>query len=92
MMYELSTSSLEPQAASLVLAAWRPLLDPLDLHHPWHAIALLVPLVVAIAVVYKALKLPSLQRLVGETARLSFYIVALMAMAAAILWFVVEIV
>ena len=74
------------------VAAWRPLLDPMVLGAPWHAMLLAVPLVLGIAIVYKALKLHTLERLVQESAELTFYILALMALAAAILWFLVEVV
>ena len=52
----------------------------------------MVPLVVGIAVVYKALKAPSLERLGHETVQLSFYILAMMVTAAGVLWAVIEIV
>jgi hypothetical protein len=69
-----------------MLAAWRPFLDPLDLHTGWHAMLLAVPLVLGIAIVYKALKLPSLRHLGRESLKLASYILALMVLAAAILW------
>lgn len=73
-------------------AAWRPFLDPMRLHEPWQALLLLPPLVVAVALVYKTLKLPTLHRLGWETLQLSFYILGLMAVAAVALWAVVELV
>ena len=69
-------------------AAWRPFLDPLPLHRQW--LWLLPPLVVAIAVLYKALKLPTLDGLVVEVVKLSVYILVVMAAAAALLWVVVD--
>jgi hypothetical protein len=78
-------SSLKAQAP-ILSPAWRPFLDPLDLHTGWHAMLLAVPLVLAIAIVYKGLKLPTLQQLGRESLRLTAYILALMIMAAAILW------
>lgn len=64
-------------------------LDPLDLHDEW--LILLPPLVFAIALVYKTLKLPTLERLAYETVRLGAYILVLIVLAAATLWAVVEI-
>ncbi len=51
---------------------------------------LIVPLAAAIAVVYKALKLADLNKLVYESARLTLVIVAFMAAAAVVLFAVVE--
>ena len=76
----------------IVTAAWRPFLDPLNLHHPWHAIALAVPLVTAIALVYKALKLPTLTELGAQTLQLTLYILAMMGVAAGVLLALVELV
>lgn len=52
---------------------------------------LILPIAAAIAVVYKALKLADLNKLVYESARLTLVIVAFMAAAAAVLYAVVEI-
>lgn len=70
---------------------WRPVLDPLELHHPWHGVALLLPLLFAVALIYKALKLPTLRNLAGETLRLTVYLAALMVTAAAVLWVIVDV-
>ena len=75
-----------------LLASWRPFLDPMNLHRPWEGLALLPPLVIAVALVYKTLKLPTLGRLGAETLHLTLYILAMMAAAAAVLWAVVEVV
>lgn len=72
-----------------LLLAWRPLLDPIDIDRHW--VWLLVPLVVAVALVYKTLKLPTLKHLAIETARLSLYILFLMLLAAVLLWIFVEV-
>ncbi len=72
--------------------AWRPFLDPLASYSPWAAIGLMVPLVAGISLVYKALKMPDLEGLVGQTIGLTCYLVSMMALAAAVLygvlWFV----
>lgn len=68
--------------------AYRPFLDPLPVHHLW--LALLVPLTLAIALVYKALRLPTLERLWSETARLTVTIIASMAAAAIVLYYITE--
>jgi hypothetical protein len=60
--------------------AYRPFLDPLDLHDHW--VWLLIPLVYAIALVYKTLKLPVLRKPFREAASLSAYILIVMALAA----------
>lgn len=72
------------------LLAWRPFLDPIHLEGYW--MWLIVPLVVAITVVYKAIKLDDLSRLPREVAKLSLQILAFMFLAAALLWLVVELV
>ncbi len=68
--------------------AWRPFLEPLNLHDHW--LWLLPPLVIAVAVVYKALKLEDLSKLLAETIRLTIYILVLMVGSAALLWGIVE--
>ena len=68
--------------------AWRPLLDPLPLHNHW--LWLLPPLALAIAVVYKALKLDPPDRLCVQSLRLTAVILLLMAAIAATLWLITE--
>lgn len=70
--------------------AWRPFLEPLDLHAHWPW--LLPPLVIGIAIVYKALKTPRLDRIWREAAQLSLLILGLMAAAALVLSTLIEIV
>lgn len=73
----------------LPTAAWRPLLDPLpvDIYWMW----LMIPLVVGIAIVYKALKVDDLAALPSQALVLATQLVLLMAAAAAMLWLVSEI-
>ena len=61
--------------------AWIPLLDPIDLRVPW-TFLLLIPLALAISIVYKTIKLPNLSRLPWEAARLTVLIVGSMILAA----------
>ncbi|MEX0654956.1 MAG: hypothetical protein WD534_09680 [Phycisphaeraceae bacterium] len=70
------------------LIAWRPLLDPVPVDGVWPM--LLLPLAVAIAIVYKTIKLDDLARLPRQAALLSAQIIVFMAAAAAIIWVVVE--
>lgn len=70
--------------------AWRPLLDPLPLHRFWPL--LLIPLVAALAAVYKAIKLPRIERFGREVAGLAAQIVGLLVLAAVVLWVVTELV
>lgn len=51
---------------------------------------MMLPLVLAIAVVYKAIKLNDLSRLPREAATLALQITAFMVGAAASVWFIVE--
>ena len=68
--------------------AYVPLRDPIPVGDYW--LLLLVPLVIAISVVYKTIKLRDLSRLPREAAILSGQIVAFMVLAAAGLWLLTE--
>jgi len=74
----------------LMTLAWRPFLDPLPLHTGWMFLA--IPLAVAIAVVYKTLKLDDLAALPSEATRLTVIILIALVAAAAGLWALTEIV
>lgn len=63
-------------------------LGPLDLHAQW--LWLLPPLVLGIAIVYKALKIDDLSKLAGEAMRLTVYLHLLAAFVAVLLWAMVE--
>jgi hypothetical protein len=89
MMIEL-TQNL-PSAAvqqSVLSLAYRPFVEPLNLHTHW--LALLPVLAVAIALIYKTIKLDDLKDLPRETAALTGQIMLFMAVAAAVLWLVTE--
>lgn len=69
---------------------FRPFLDPLPVDRYW--MWLLVPLVVGISVVYKTIKTDRLNKIPREAAVLVAQIIAFMAMAAAALWLLTELV
>ena len=73
----------------IILApAWRPFLEPLDLHEQW--MWLIIPVALAIAIVYKTLKLPDLRQLPWQAARLAAIIIAALIAAAIGLWALTE--
>jgi hypothetical protein len=74
----------------VTLAAYRPFLEPLRLDSYW--LLLMLPLVIAISMAYKAIKLDNLAYLPREAAFLAVQIMAFMAMAAASLWLLTELV
>ena len=74
----------------LLHLAYVPLRDPVPVGDYW--LLLLLPLVVAIAVVYKTIKVYDLSRLPREATILSAQIVAFMILAAAGLWLLTELV
>ncbi|MEQ9453961.1 MAG: hypothetical protein RLN76_05130 [Phycisphaeraceae bacterium] len=79
-----------PEMTMVVLLAWRPFLDPLPIEDVW--LWFLIPLSLAVALVYKAIKLPTLERLWIESVLLGFQILAFMALAAVGLWILTEMV
>ncbi len=68
--------------------AWVPFLEPIDLHGYWLVLA--VPLSFGIALVYKTLRLPTLDGLAGQALRLTATILLCMAAAAVALWGLTE--
>jgi hypothetical protein len=72
------------------LLAYRPFLEPLPLDTYW--LLLLPPLVLAVSVVYKTIKLEDLAELPGQALFLSGQIIAFMILAAAALWMITELV
>lgn len=65
------------------ICAWRPFLDPLPVDDIW--LVLLVPMVIAIAVVYKTIKTENIKTLARDSVNLSFQIGLFMVAAAVIL-------
>lgn len=89
------TTILSPIAGLLTCAtpavlAYRPFLDPVPIDRYW--MLMLLPMVVAIAVVYKTIKTDRLEKIPREAAVLAAQIVAFMVMAAAALWMLTELV
>jgi hypothetical protein len=76
-------------AAPAVLA-FRPFLDPVPVDQYW--MLMLLPMVAAIAVVYKTIKTDRLEKIPREATVLAAQIVAFMVMAAAALWMLTELV
>ena len=67
---------------TLVTLAWRPFLDPLDLHRWWFM--LIVPLSIGIAVAYKAIRVESMRTYWREVAVMTVHIVlGMIALGAA---------
>lgn len=65
------------------LLAWRPFLDPLDLHEQWYL--LLLPLALGISVAYKAVRLQTMEAYWRQVAMMTIQIVGgivLLAIAA----------
>lgn len=71
------------------LAGIRWYLEPLPLDAYW--ILLLVPLVAVVSIVYKTLKVSSLDKLPVQASLLAAQILGFMVLAAAVLWLVSEI-
>ena len=72
------------------MLAYRPFIDSLepvfpDAYKYW--LWLLVPLVVAISIVYKCMKVRTLRRLPWEASKMSLQIIVAMALAAAALYY-----
>ncbi len=72
------------------MAAWRPLLDPLPVDGYW--LWLMLPMALAVATVYKAIKLDDLSRLPKQALWLAVQFVIVMMLAAGVLWLITEMV
>ena len=75
-------------AAALTLGvmdalAYRPFLDPLPVWDQWYL--LLLPLCVAVSVVYKSIKCATMRQVPAEATRTTVYIIIGMVAAAAVL-------
>ena len=64
-----------------MIAAWRPFLDPMNLHAYWWAF--LFPLSLGVAAVYKAVRSPTPAAWVREAAFMTVQIIAAMIMLGA---------
>ena len=76
---------------TLLLADWVPFIDPISVFHDWWYL-LLVPLSFGISVIYRALKMPSLDRFWRAVAMMTVQIVLVMAALAVALVVLVELV
>lgn len=72
------------------ILAYRPFLDPLPVSDYW--LALLVPLVLVISVVYKTIRLSDLSKLPRQATVLAVQIVGFMVLAAGSLWLLTELI
>lgn len=85
---------MRPVTAAAVLAgaaplalAWRPFVDPINLHRGWFL--LLIPMSVLLSMVYKAVRLPDLSRYWRQVAFMSAQIIFwIIALGAAIYVFI----
>ncbi len=71
------------------LLAWRPFLDPIDIHTGWYV--LLVPLALFIAIAYKAVRTKNMDRYYREVGVMTVQIIALMIGLAAASFLIVEV-
>jgi hypothetical protein len=69
--------------------SYRPFIDPLNLHDWWWT--LIVPLSLGVAIAYKAVRLPNLDRYWREVIVMTVQILLGMAGLAAALWLLVEV-
>ena len=67
---------------------WHPFVTPAPIWDAWWT--LLIPLLIGIAVIYKATKSPSARKLPWEAARLAAYMLGFLVLAAVVLLVVVE--
>jgi hypothetical protein len=67
------------------MMAWTIFLNPIHLHHG-AALWLVIPLCASVAVVYKALRVPSIRELPRAAAGLLLYMVGGLAVLGAALW------
>jgi hypothetical protein len=74
---------MTPLLSSLFIA-WVPLLEPMGVDEYW--VLLLLPLVIGISVVYKAIRMENLTRLPRQAMYMSAQILVFLTAAAAILW------
>lgn len=70
--------------------AYRPFLEPIPLEGFW--LLLLVPLILAVAIIYKSVKIENMALLPRQVVMMAAQILAFMVMTAAALWLVVELV
>ena len=74
--------------AQATLLAYRPFLEPLPMHDHW--LLLMPPLALAIALVYKTIKIDDLEQLPRQALVLTAQILIFMTVAAGVLWAITE--
>ncbi len=72
------------------LGVHRSFIDPVEMHDATVAIWLIIPLIVAVSLIYKTLKMQNLKNLALETIKLSGYILLLIFIAAVALFYIVK--
>lgn len=75
-------------ALAEALLAYRPFIDPVDIHRVWYL--LLVPLALAIALTYKAVRLPDMSTYPRQVFRMTGEIVIAMLALGAASFFIVQ--
>ena len=70
--------------------AYRPFLDPIPLDGYW--MLMLLPIALAISIIYKCTKLKDLSQLPRQAATMTVQIVVFMAAAAAVIWTITEVI
>ncbi|MCC6675620.1 MAG: hypothetical protein IT436_00625 [Phycisphaerales bacterium] len=74
--------ALHSAGTSLLLLAYRPFIDPVDIQRIWYF--LLIPLALGIAITYKAVRIPDMRRYPRQVALMTVQIViAMLALGAA---------
>lgn len=76
-------------SAGTALLAWRPFLDPIDI--TGYRLWLMLPLILVVAVVYKAIKIDDLRKLPRQSVVLFLQIFSFMILALIALWLLAEI-
>ena len=77
-------------AAHESLLAWTPFINPMNIFHEWWYL-LLMPLAFGISVIYKAVRMPNLQRFWRETLTMTAQIVLAMIGLAIMLMLLVQV-
>jgi len=77
-------------ALNAAALAWRPFLDPLPMHGLWWT--LIFPLALGVAVAYKAVSVPNMDRYWPQVARMTAQIILGMFALAAALYIFVELI
>ncbi|MCC6952428.1 MAG: hypothetical protein IT433_13415 [Phycisphaerales bacterium] len=71
-----------------LLLAWRPFLDPLDLHQHWYL--LIFPMALLVSLSYKAVRVESLRELPKQTLVMAVQIVLAMIALGFAAWMLVQ--